>query len=64
VQHELLGLPTRCRLRRGAIPDQNLPNDFLKEERQQVDSAIAVLLAVGLVPTAKLSGNVGGLPEE
>lgn len=64
VQHELLGLPTRCRLRRGAIPDQNLPNDFLKEERQQVDSAIAVLLAVGLVPTAKLSGNVGGLPED
>lgn len=63
VQHELLGLPTRCRLKRGAIPDQNLPTDFLKEERQP-ESAIAILLAVGLVPATKTSSNIGGLPQE
>ncbi|XP_066148956.1 uncharacterized protein [Euwallacea fornicatus] len=63
VQHELLGLPTRCRLKRGAIPDRNLPSDFFKEDKP-VDSAIAILLAVGLVPAAKQSGNSGGLPED
>ncbi|CAG9768219.1 unnamed protein product [Ceutorhynchus assimilis] len=55
VQHELLGLPTRCRLKRGAIPDKNLPSDFLKED-VQAKSAIAVLLAVGLVPRKKIEG--------
>lgn len=63
VQHELLGLPTRCRLKRGAIPDQNLPLDFLKEEKQQ-ESAIAILLAVGLVPAKKRQGIIGGLPQD
>ncbi|KAJ8944812.1 hypothetical protein NQ318_013148 [Aromia moschata] len=35
VQHEILGLPTRCRLKKGAVPDRNLPTDFLKEEEVQ-----------------------------
>ncbi|XP_060521155.1 uncharacterized protein LOC132698839 isoform X2 [Cylas formicarius] len=66
VQHELLGLPTRCRLKRGAVPDQNLPDDFLKEEVEAPESAIAVLLAVGLVPVASEGeeGVVGGLPQD
>ncbi|KAF7278037.1 hypothetical protein GWI33_008956 [Rhynchophorus ferrugineus] len=63
VQHELLGLPTRCRLKRGAVPDQNLPTDFLKEEKQP-ESAIAILLAVGLVPAKDTKTSGGGLPQE
>lgn len=63
VQHEILGLPTRSRLKRGALPDQNLPNDFLNEEAQP-ESAIDILLAVGLVPANKNNSNNGGLPEE
>lgn len=64
VQHEILGLPTRCRLKRGAIPEKNLPNDFLKEEEVK-ESPIDILLAVGLVPTAQQKGKVlGGLPQE
>ncbi|XP_068902681.1 uncharacterized protein [Tenebrio molitor] len=64
VQHELLGLPTRCRLKKGATPDRNLPMDFLKEETLP-DSAIAILLAVGLVPTAKMPRQIsGGLPQD
>ncbi|XP_048521919.1 uncharacterized protein LOC109537018 isoform X5 [Dendroctonus ponderosae] len=63
VQHEILGLPTRSRLKRGALPDQNLPNDFLNEEAQP-ESAIDILLAVGLVPANKSNSNNGGLPED
>lgn len=66
VQHELLGLPTRCRLKKGALPDRNLPGDFLKEDVPVPNSAIDILLAVGLVPTTKASAGkgVGGLPQE
>lgn len=67
VQHELLGLPTRCRLRKGAVPDSNLPNNDLDENEttQQIDSAIAVLLAVGLVPATQSVERInGGLPQE
>ena len=64
VQHEVFGLPTRCRLKTGATPDRNLPGDFLKEETLP-DSAIAILLAVGLVPAAKVPRQIsGGLPQE
>lgn len=64
VQHEILGLPTRCRLKKGAVPERNLPTDFLKEEEVQ-ESAIAILLAVGLVPTANPTEKIsGGLPQE
>lgn len=64
VQHEILGLPTRCRLKKGAIPERYLPTDFLKEEKVE-ESAIAVLLAVGLVPTPQQADKVaGGLPQE
>ncbi|GJQ83284.1 hypothetical protein Trydic_g8876 [Trypoxylus dichotomus] len=67
VQHELLGLPTRCRLKKGAVPDTNLPPDVLYEEEDNHNhnSAIAVLLAVGLVPTAQpVERTNGGLPQE
>ncbi|XP_018567357.1 uncharacterized protein LOC108907960 isoform X3 [Anoplophora glabripennis] len=64
VQHEILGLPTRCRLKKGAVPEKNLPTDFLKEEEVQ-ESAIAILLAVGLVPTANPTEKIsGGLPQD
>lgn len=60
VQHEILGLPTRCRLRKGAVPDRNLPG-----REQEKDSAIAILLAVGLVRAANAGAGVtGGLPQE
>lgn len=55
VQHEILGLPTRCRLKKGAIPDRNVPGG--KEERP-FDSAIAILLAVGLVRAEQPSGGL------
>ncbi|XP_049818885.1 uncharacterized protein LOC109606944 isoform X2 [Aethina tumida] len=61
VQHELLGLPTRCRLKKGALPERNLPTDFLKEEIV-LETAIDILLAVGLVP--KSGKMFGGLPED
>lgn len=67
VQHELLGLPTRCRLRKGAVPDVNLPPGLKEEDEEPpVDSAIAVLLAVGLVPATAQSVDRpnGGLPLE
>lgn len=66
VQHELLGLPTRCRLKKGALPDRNLPTDFLKEDAvPQQESAIAILLAVGLVPATQPREKIcGGLPQE
>lgn len=57
VQHEILGLPTRCRLKKGAVPDKNLPAGYAKEERP-FDSAIAILLAVGLVRAEQPSGGV------
>lgn len=60
VQHELLGLPTRCRLKKGALPEKNLPFVSICEELSANDSSIAVLLAVGLVPNTQ----VGGLPQE
>ncbi|KAG5875433.1 hypothetical protein JTB14_038366 [Gonioctena quinquepunctata] len=64
VQHEILGLPTRCRLKKGAIPLKNLPTDFLKEEEIQ-ESAYDILLAVGLVPTVQPTEKTsGGLPED
>ncbi|RZC42914.1 leucine-rich repeat-containing protein [Asbolus verrucosus] len=63
VQHELLGLPTRCRLKKGAAPDRNLPTDFLKEETLP-ESAIAILLAVGLVPAKLPRKSSGGLPQD
>ena len=72
VQNELLGFPARCRLKRGAVPDANLPADIAREEEEARarDSAIAVLLAVGLVPAAPATAEskdkriVGGLPLE
>ncbi|XP_050514652.1 uncharacterized protein LOC126889942 isoform X1 [Diabrotica virgifera virgifera] len=63
VQHEILGLPSRCRLKKGAVPVKNLPTDFLKEEEVE-ESAIAVLLAVGLVPAVQPEKISGGLPED
>lgn len=64
VQHEILGLPTRFRLRKGAVPEKNLPAHLLREEKP-FDSAIAVLLAVGLVRAEQPEKSVtGGLPEE
>ncbi|XP_044269518.1 uncharacterized protein LOC123014450 isoform X2 [Tribolium madens] len=63
VQHELLGLPTRCRLKKGATPDRNLPTDFLKEDTLP-ESAIAILLAVGLVPAKAPRQTTGGLPQD
>lgn len=63
VQHEILGLPSRCRLKKGAIPEKNLPTDFLKEEVVE-ESAFAVLLAVGLVPAIQPNKISGGLPQE
>lgn len=64
VQHEILGLPVRCRLKKGAVPDRNLPAQVAKDERP-TDSTIAVLLAVGLVRAQHPLGNVsGGLPQE
>ncbi|KAL3283947.1 hypothetical protein HHI36_018115 [Cryptolaemus montrouzieri] len=63
VQHELLGLPSRCRLKKGAVPDTNLPLDFLKEEVLP-GSAIDILLAVGLVPSQPVQKVSGGLPRE
>lgn len=82
MQHELLGLPTRCRLKKGAMPDRHLPNDdncYITYDAfpspsssissanhppsPSTDSAIAVLLAVGLVPAAERRAN-GGLPQE
>ncbi|RZC32075.1 THAP, zf-MYND, and/or DUF1510 domain containing protein [Asbolus verrucosus] len=62
VQHELLGLPTRC-LKKGAAPDRNLPIDFLKEETLP-ESVIAILLAVGLVPAKLMRKSSGGLPQD
>lgn len=65
VQHILLGLPTRCRLKKGALPCQNLPTDFLKEDTKPPESAIAILLAVGLVPATHPKEKIsGGLPQE
>lgn len=70
VQHELLGLPTRCRLRKGAVPDANLPEavgspGLEDADMRSADSAIAVLLAVGLVPAAQTAERTnGGLPRE
>lgn len=65
VQHEILGLPTRFRLKKGAIPERNLPAQFIEKP---FDSAIAVLLAVGLVRTQAQQSEkgivVGGLPQE
>ncbi|XP_044752970.1 uncharacterized protein LOC123312543 isoform X2 [Coccinella septempunctata] len=61
VQHELLGLPSRCRLKKGAVPDINLPDQTLKEEVLP-GSAIDILLAVGLVPSQSPQKNFGGLP--
>ncbi|XP_050302840.1 uncharacterized protein LOC126740735 isoform X2 [Anthonomus grandis grandis] len=63
VQHEILGLPTRSRLKKGAIPDLNLPRDFLLEEKQELNSEFAVLYAVGLVPANKADDS-GAVPEE
>ncbi|KAJ8910935.1 hypothetical protein NQ315_014355 [Exocentrus adspersus] len=64
VQHEILGLPTRCRLKKGAVPKKYLPGDFLKEEEVQ-ESAFAILLAVGLVPAANSTKQIsGGLPQD
>ncbi|VEN39359.1 unnamed protein product [Callosobruchus maculatus] len=62
VQHEVLGLPTRCRLKKGAVPEKHLPGDFLKEDVVEQESAIAVLLAVGLVPN--VATPAGGLPQD
>ncbi|XP_017771175.1 PREDICTED: putative uncharacterized protein DDB_G0274435 isoform X2 [Nicrophorus vespilloides] len=70
VQNEVLGLPTRCRLRKGALPDLHLPAGSGRPREQQdvsklKDSAIAVLLAVGLVPNRKsIAGGGGGMPED
>lgn len=80
VQHEILGLPSRFRLKKGSIPALNLPADVLKEEKP-LDSAIEVLLALGLVRTEECEekpkekkkpkekekskeGVTGGLPQE
>lgn len=73
VQHELLGLPARSRLRKGAVPHINVPgakDEAEKKEKKDVrakkDSAIAVLLAVGLMPAANERKQVssGGVPQE
>lgn len=61
VQHEILGLPTRFRLRKGAVPERNLPAHVLREEKP-IDSAIAVLLAVGLVRAQQPQKS--GVPQE
>ncbi|KAK9877131.1 hypothetical protein WA026_016875 [Henosepilachna vigintioctopunctata] len=63
VQHELLGLPSRCRLKKGAVPDSNLPPELPKEEVPQ-GSAIDILLAVGLVPSLTAQKSSGGLPRD
>lgn len=64
VQHEILGLPTRFRLRKGAVPEKNLPSHVLREEKP-FDSAIEVLLAVGLIRAQQPEkGITGGLPQE
>lgn len=55
VPHELLGLPSRCRLKKGAIPDINLPFGPSKED---------ILLAVGLIPLQSPQKKLGGLPLE
>lgn len=75
IQHEFLGLPARSRLKKGAVPSLFVPG-FVdvahkeKEEKtfivQKQDSAIAVLLAVGLMP-AQADRNrpiSGGVPQE
>lgn len=66
VQHELLGLPTRCRLKKGALPEINLPVSLAREEVVPSEtSKIAVLLAVGLVPALQhVERTCGGLPQE
>lgn len=70
VQHELLGLPTRSRLKKGAIPHRFMPGDERKQPKLQdqfpKDSAIAVLLAVGLMPASGEAKRIalGGLPQE
>ncbi|XP_049770988.1 pneumococcal serine-rich repeat protein-like [Schistocerca cancellata] len=65
VQHELLGLPPRSRLRRGAVPDRavpHAPDDAAAAEEDlaaDVSSSggggdgIDVLLALGLTPTPR-----------
>lgn len=62
VQHELLGLPTRCRLRKGALPCRNIPVTTEGFIQMKEGHGIAVLLAVGLMP-AKMTRK-GGLPRE
>lgn len=77
VQHELLGLPARSRLKKGAVPILHLPNSdplFVKikekeKKKKQLtskESAIAVLLAVGLMPAPNDKKEVvsGGVPQE
>lgn len=75
VQHELLGLPSRSRLRKGAVPNLFVPGivevakDYEKNEKKftpKQDSAIAVLLAVGLMPAPGDRKRVisGGVPQE
>lgn len=67
VQHELLGLPTRTRLRKGAVPDKFVVGEEprIRDEPYGKDSAIAVLLAVGLMPAnATRRKALGGLPQE
>ncbi|XP_031357652.1 uncharacterized protein LOC116181424 isoform X2 [Photinus pyralis] len=65
VQHELLGLPIRSRLKKGALPEINLPYTSLPEETPTVESKIAVLLAVGLVPNSQaIERASGGLPRD
>lgn len=75
VQHELLGLPPRSRLRKGALPHIAVPYVFenrnnnnsekLKTDIIKKDSGIAVLLAVGLMPARSDRKNVtGGMPQE
>lgn len=56
VQHELLGLPPRSRLRRGAVPDRAVPNaaplspPLPPPAPSDVIAGIDVLLALGLTP--------------
>lgn len=77
VQHELLGLPARSRLRKGAVPCIDIPGgmfeDRIKKREKEnkspkisKDSAIAVLLAVGLMPAPADRKTVfsGGVPQE
>lgn len=70
VQHELLGLPQRSRLRRGAVPHIAVPHGATPEWvrpdlGKKEGSGIAVLLAVGLMPN-KSEGKavMGGMPQE